>query len=176
VELFSLRDSPVGTTEGSGLSFEQKKRLSIAVELAASPSIIFLDEVRSHLITIVHRFRLVLSHFSCSSLIANKWTGCSKCQACGTNSSKNCRWRVRAGISYALAFGGPPDCLMFNLQCSFHFTDPKPFQSYNFSNDSSAIICCFRHVRRLASAEERRACCFSWRARGRELLANGPLL
>lgn len=32
----------------AGLSFEQKKRLSIAVELAASPSIIFLDEV-SHL-------------------------------------------------------------------------------------------------------------------------------
>jgi len=46
VELSSLRDSPVGTDEGVGLSFEQKKRLSIAVELAASPSVIFLDEVR----------------------------------------------------------------------------------------------------------------------------------
>ena len=46
VELTSLADALVGNDDGSGLSFEQKKRLSIAVELAASPSIIFLDEVR----------------------------------------------------------------------------------------------------------------------------------
>lgn len=46
VELTSLRDAVVGTEE-AGLSFEQKKRLSIAVELAASPSIVFLDEVGS---------------------------------------------------------------------------------------------------------------------------------
>lgn len=45
VELTSLADALVGNDDGSGLSFEQKKRLSIAVELAASPSIIFLDEV-----------------------------------------------------------------------------------------------------------------------------------
>jgi ABC-type multidrug transport system ATPase subunit len=45
VELTELQDALVGTDE-VGLSFEQKKRLSIAVELAASPSIIFLDEVR----------------------------------------------------------------------------------------------------------------------------------
>jgi ABC-type multidrug transport system ATPase subunit len=45
VELSSLADAPVGTEETFGLSFEQKKRLSIAVELAASPSLIFLDEV-----------------------------------------------------------------------------------------------------------------------------------
>lgn len=45
VELTALRDALVGTEDDHGLSFEQKKRLSIAVELAASPSIIFLDEV-----------------------------------------------------------------------------------------------------------------------------------
>jgi ABC-type multidrug transport system ATPase subunit len=45
VELTDLADCLVGTSEDVGLSFEQKKRLSIAVELAASPSIIFLDEV-----------------------------------------------------------------------------------------------------------------------------------
>lgn len=45
VELTYLALALVGTGEGSGLSFEQKKRLSIAVELAASPSVIFLDEV-----------------------------------------------------------------------------------------------------------------------------------
>jgi ABC-type multidrug transport system ATPase subunit len=45
MELTDLADTLVGTDEGEGLSFEQKKRLSIAVELAASPSVIFLDEV-----------------------------------------------------------------------------------------------------------------------------------
>ena len=42
VELDSLANSLVGNESGSGLSFEQKKRLSIAVELAASPSVLFL--------------------------------------------------------------------------------------------------------------------------------------
>ncbi len=37
----------VGSDEAGGLSFEQKKRLSIAVELAASPSLVFLDEPTS---------------------------------------------------------------------------------------------------------------------------------
>ena len=45
LELWPLKDSLVGSAEEGGLSFEQKKRLSIAVELAASPSILFLDEV-----------------------------------------------------------------------------------------------------------------------------------
>jgi len=60
MELSALRDSPVGTDEGLGLSFEQKKRLSIAVELAASPSIIFLDEVC--LCRLMMKFALGLTH------------------------------------------------------------------------------------------------------------------
>ncbi len=34
----------VGNEEDGGLTFDQKKRLSIAVEVAASPSIVFLGE------------------------------------------------------------------------------------------------------------------------------------
>lgn len=45
LELTTLADCVVGRDGEGGLSFEQRKRLSIAVELAASPSIIFLDEV-----------------------------------------------------------------------------------------------------------------------------------
>jgi ABC-type multidrug transport system ATPase subunit len=44
VELDGLEDFSVGDEDNGGLSFEQKKRLSIAVELAASPSVLFLDE------------------------------------------------------------------------------------------------------------------------------------
>jgi len=59
-DLTSLADTQVGGANGSGgLTFEQRKRLSIAVEFAASPSIIFLDEVRyfsdgTHNLTVTH--------------------------------------------------------------------------------------------------------------------------
>ena len=43
LELTREADILVGNEEDGGLTFEQKKRLSIAVELAASPSVVFLD-------------------------------------------------------------------------------------------------------------------------------------
>lgn len=49
VELDSLRDTLVGLPGVSGLSTEQRKRLIIAVELVANPSIIFMDEPTSGL-------------------------------------------------------------------------------------------------------------------------------
>ena len=49
LELTGISDRLVGSHDDGGLSFEQRKRLSIAVELAASPSILFLDEVSVHL-------------------------------------------------------------------------------------------------------------------------------
>lgn len=45
VELGPLRDTLVGGSgEGSGLSVEQRKRVSVAVELVANPAIVFMDE------------------------------------------------------------------------------------------------------------------------------------
>ncbi|KAI7757931.1 hypothetical protein M8C21_007667 [Ambrosia artemisiifolia] len=49
VELDVLRDALVGIPGSTGLSTEQRKRLTIAVELVANPSIIFMDEPTSGL-------------------------------------------------------------------------------------------------------------------------------
>ncbi|KAG9445935.1 hypothetical protein H6P81_012063 [Aristolochia fimbriata] len=49
VELDALRDALVGMPGVTGLSTEQRKRLTIAVELVANPSIIFMDEPTSGL-------------------------------------------------------------------------------------------------------------------------------
>ena len=49
VELTSIRESIVGLPNVNGLSTEQRKRLTIATELVANPSIIFMDEPTSGL-------------------------------------------------------------------------------------------------------------------------------
>ncbi|KAK4489415.1 hypothetical protein RD792_005224 [Penstemon davidsonii] len=49
VELDNLKDAIVGIQGVNGLSTEQRKRLTIAVELVANPSIIFMDEPTSGL-------------------------------------------------------------------------------------------------------------------------------
>ncbi|KAH7554031.1 hypothetical protein JRO89_XS12G0099400 [Xanthoceras sorbifolium] len=49
VELDTLKNALVGLPGSSGLSTEQRKRLTIAVELVANPSIIFMDEPTSRL-------------------------------------------------------------------------------------------------------------------------------
>ncbi|XP_028778960.1 ABC transporter G family member 29-like isoform X2 [Neltuma alba] len=49
VELNNLKDAIVGIPGVTGLSTEQRKRLTIAVELVANPSIIFMDEPTSGL-------------------------------------------------------------------------------------------------------------------------------
>ncbi|KAK9815874.1 hypothetical protein WJX72_011087 [[Myrmecia] bisecta] len=49
VELENLRNALVGIPGETGLSVEQRKRLTIAVELVANPSVIFMDEPTSGL-------------------------------------------------------------------------------------------------------------------------------
>ncbi|KAK6254300.1 hypothetical protein SCA6_015605 [Theobroma cacao] len=49
MELHDIRDYLVGTPGQSGLSTEQRKRLTIAVELVSNPSVIFMDEPTSGL-------------------------------------------------------------------------------------------------------------------------------
>mmetsp|Transcript_9242 Transcript_9242/g.27733 ORF Transcript_9242/g.27733 Transcript_9242/m.27733 type:complete len:1604 (+) Transcript_9242:484-5295(+) len=49
VELHNVRDALVGKPGVSGLSVEARKRLTIAVELVANPSIVFMDEPTSGL-------------------------------------------------------------------------------------------------------------------------------
>ncbi|XP_004501294.1 pleiotropic drug resistance protein 1-like [Cicer arietinum] len=49
IELTSIREALVGLPGVNGLSTEQRKRLTIAVELVANPSIIFMDEPTSGL-------------------------------------------------------------------------------------------------------------------------------
>lgn len=49
VELTPLRQALVGLPGVTGLSTEQRKRLTIAVELVSNPSIIFMDEPTSGL-------------------------------------------------------------------------------------------------------------------------------
>ena len=49
VEINNIRNALVGLPGVNGLSIEQRKRLTIAVELVANPSIIFMDEPTSGL-------------------------------------------------------------------------------------------------------------------------------
>lgn len=49
LELTPLKNHIVGSLQSGGLSVEQRKRLTIAVELVANPSILFLDEPTSGL-------------------------------------------------------------------------------------------------------------------------------
>ncbi|XP_042520902.1 ABC transporter G family member 37-like isoform X2 [Macadamia integrifolia] len=49
IELDGVKDTLVGVPGVSGLSTEQRKRLTIAVELVANPSIVFMDEPTSGL-------------------------------------------------------------------------------------------------------------------------------
>ena len=58
VELDRLRDAYVGVLGANGLSLEQRKRLTMAVELVANPSIVFMVRRRWELSTVLCSVRL----------------------------------------------------------------------------------------------------------------------
>jgi ABC-type branched-subunit amino acid transport system ATPase component len=62
LELEDIQDNLVGSREAGGLSFEQRKRLTIGVELIANPAILV------HYVP----FRVIMSneHHACSSLMS----------------------------------------------------------------------------------------------------------
>ncbi len=73
LELKSIEHLQVGDDQSGGLSFEQRKRLSIAVELVSNPSVLFLDEPTSgRLSCLTLRFLLL-----CSTLSSLIRFGCS---------------------------------------------------------------------------------------------------
>ena len=47
VDMQGLRNALVGLPGLSGLSVEQRRRLTVAVELVSNPSIVFMDEPTS---------------------------------------------------------------------------------------------------------------------------------
>lgn len=49
IELDEIKDNLVGIPGTNGLSIEQRRRLTLAVELVANPSIMFIDEPTSGL-------------------------------------------------------------------------------------------------------------------------------
>ena len=71
LELTNIQDLQVGTDADGGLSFEQKKRLSIAVELVANPSILFLDEPTSGLVRSRLQIRVCSEEILSLTLIAS---------------------------------------------------------------------------------------------------------
>lgn len=70
VELTPLKKSLVGLPGISGLSVEQRKRLTIAVELVANPSVIFMDEPTSGAHSSSHavRYHSVTKQARCAQL------------------------------------------------------------------------------------------------------------
>lgn len=60
MELTSIQNLQVGSYEEGGLTFEQRKRLAIACELAGSPSVLFLGEYNIYL----GLFRLALLYLT----------------------------------------------------------------------------------------------------------------
>ena len=47
LDLYEIRHQVIGDTENRGISGGQRKRVNIGIELAANPSILFLDEPTS---------------------------------------------------------------------------------------------------------------------------------
>jgi ABC-type uncharacterized transport system YnjBCD ATPase subunit len=61
--LEQIANRVIGTNAADGISADQRKRLTIGVEMAADPALLFLDEVRSS-----QSHSLYSTHRDCSSV------------------------------------------------------------------------------------------------------------
>ena len=55
MELMPLRNALVGLPGRTGLSVEQRKRLTIGVELVANPSVVFMDVSGPNTLTMIRQ-------------------------------------------------------------------------------------------------------------------------
>ena len=79
-ELDRLRDAYIGELGVSGLSVEQRKRLTIAVELVANPSIVFMDEPTTGVFFGVREHACACQRVSSSCTARKCWPGCTVAQ------------------------------------------------------------------------------------------------
>jgi hypothetical protein len=90
LELTIIQDLQVGDDASGGLSFEQRKRLSIAVELVSNPSIIFLDEPTSGLVSFCFFTASIMRRNLFSDISDVKFfIGRSRCIHCHAGSEEN---------------------------------------------------------------------------------------
>jgi ABC-type multidrug transport system ATPase subunit len=63
LELKPLESTMVGYIDNGGMSFEQKKRVSIGIELASNPAILFLDEPTTGILISILVFVVLIKEY-----------------------------------------------------------------------------------------------------------------
>lgn len=91
-------DMVIGTNAQDGISADQRKRVTMGVEMAADPAILFLDEVIVHLL-----FAFLISVLIVNS--ANFRIGLIRRRTCDESRAEHCCARHSGGLHHPSAFG-----------------------------------------------------------------------